>query len=1205
MKSTRPALLALALTALFNLCAAAAWVEFAPPASHRDTVIDAGAVLAAVQDAGAIWMLDPESGEKVREIPVGGAPVSVALSAARDTLASVNNLDGTLTLLSYPGLEVRATLAVSGGPTFVCATGDNRFVVADPHDNRILLLDPAGMGTAATLAVDAGVPVAVASVRGWVGWIGRAAQEFMLLPLDDPKTGPRRVALPAQPLALCALDNGRFAVATAAALYVVAPDNGRILSTVAMPVEDVSAADGMLAVLGGGEVRLLDGTLAEIGRMPVEIPAKRVRCGNGRVAVLAPQTRQAALWSPQGAASPSGMEPRVVPVEDAAPVAAEPVESAPQEHAPEAFVFEAAGEDDPEETAAVPVEAAEPDFEVAAGVESPAPSDDVEAPSPAVAGTVEVVEPEAPEDPAQAAPSAGEKPKGQFRSMPMFTGTLRAPTLRQPAYRLMGGAERRTIRDALVRPIEFGETGLGFSPPDWTEPLRDVEADTMTTELTTGRTVLRDNVRLRLGEMYFRSDQFTYSDEQASYEAAGNVLVEQHRSRLTADAVTYHAPSLEVAEKSLVLEPRDEQTLAKRRLTMGRLTGKNLHITEPTRELWADEVDYDFASQRGELVNARGQAAYFYYSAEKLHILGPEDIIAENVWVTTCPGDPPQYRILMEELVVEKGEAVSGHGTKLQLGRNFTVPAPLPIWKNTSGPYPWSLDFDSGRYAEIGSFINVGQQFEVSPELSLGPRVMPTTKEGVGIGGDLAYDYMKKPSSRLYRTSGEMHGLWFTEDRGYYEWFHRYEQDRDLVLRVQAEQWSDELFYKDYFYDRYRHRTSPRTFANVTLRKEDYIATGTARINTHSWSAETERLPEATFHLIDRPLVDRLMLSFDTIDGYNDRNPGREYGLRSVNIARITYDWDPFEGLSVTPFYEVEGAYYQRQRMRDDSASRFSNVIGVTLQTRLHKVYPGILGFSALKHVIVPSVTYSYRPESTLSADKAPRFDSLDNVYGRSRIESKISNILYARDAETNDVWQAGRLTLYQGNDFWNEIRKANDYEVELDLRPRPWWGMQLVGERHEIDNPESLLEREGNIFERGFYSVYERFTGEPFNDRAANLNLQYADYSRILTQLYYDGTPVGGRFNTRIGFAYSDTEGRVFNRDLLYGLGYRLSDHWGLSFEHIYDINNGDLRSQTYEVRRSFQCWETALRFRDRQSGFDVNMEISLTAFPGTGIQF
>ncbi|NLF58186.1 MAG: LPS assembly protein LptD [Candidatus Hydrogenedens sp.] len=1150
MKFPHSALPALALLAVFAVPAVADWAALSPEASCRDALMDTGAggIVAAVQDAGALWLLDPQSGDRVREVPVGGAPVSLALNAGRDTVACVNNLDATLTLLSYPALAVRATLAVSGGPVAVCATADNRFIVADPHDNRLLLLDPAGAGSAATLAGDAGVPAAVASAGEWAGWIGRAETALMLLNFNDPKAAVRRVSLPAPPVAVCALSNGRFVVASSAALYVVSPENGRILSTVAMPVEDLSAGDGVLAVLGGGEVRLLDETLSETGRMAVEIPAKRVRCGNGMVAVLAPQARSGAFWVRGAVSTPQSS---VVPVVEAAPVTAEAVATevaaaevaAAEVAAAEVAAAEvAAAEAVTAEVAATEVAATEVVATEALAAEDETDRTDqtdrsdrleVAETAPAVAETAPAAA-----EPVRAVSPAEEKPKGQFRSMPMFTGTLRAPSLRQPTYRLMGRAERRSLRDALARPIEFGEPGLGFSPPDWTEPLRDVEADSMTTELTTGRTVLRDNVRLRLGEMYFRSDRFTYSDEEASYEAAGNVLVEQHQSRLTAEEVTYHAPPLEVAEKSFVLEPRDEQALAKRRLSMGRLTGRNLHITEPTRELRADAVDYDFAAQKGELTNARGQAAYFYYSAEKLHILGPEDIIAENVWVTTCPGDPPQYRILLDELVVEKGEAVSGKGAKLQLGRSLTLPAPLPLWKNTSGPYPWSLDFDSGRFAEIGSYVNVGQQFEVSPELSLGPRVMPTTKEGVGLGGDMAYDYMNKPSSRLYRTSGEMHGLWFTQDRGYFEWFHRFEYDKDLVLRAQAEQWSDELFYKDYFYDRYRHRTSPRTFGNVTLRKEDFIATGTARFNTHSWTAETERLPEATFHMIERPLVDRLMVSFDTVDGYNDRNPGREYGLRSVNIARLTYDMDPFEGLSVTPFYEVEGSYYQRQRLRDDSASRFSNTVGVTLQTRLHKEYPGMLGFSAFKHVIVPSVTYSYRPESTLAADRAPRFDALDNVYGRSRIESKISNIIYGRDAETNDVWQAGRLTLYQGNDFWNEIRKADDYEVELDIRPRPWWGMQLAGERHEIANPESLQDQNRNFFERRFYDLYERFTGEPFSERATELNLQYADYSRILTQLYYDGAPVGGRFNTRIGYAYSDTEGRIYNRDILYGLG-------------------------------------------------------------------
>jgi len=107
------------------------------------------------------------------------------------------------------------------------------------------------------------------------------------------------------------------------------------------------------------------------------------------------------------------------------------------------------------------------------------------------------------------------------------------------------------------------------------------------------------------------------------------------------------------------------------------------------------------------------------------------------------------------------------------------------------------------------------------------------------------------------------------------------------------------------------------------------------------------------------------------------------------------------------------------------------------------------------------------------------------------------------------------------------------------------------------------------------------------------------------LTQVYYDNTLLGGRVSARLGFAYTDTRGEIYNREILYGMGYRLSDKWGVGFEHIYNLNEGDMRSQTYELRRRFECWESALRFRDRESGFDVDVEFSLVAFPGSAIKF
>ena len=790
-----------------------------------------------------------------------------------------------------------------------------------------------------------------------------------------------------------------------------------------------------------------------------------------------------------------------------------------------------------------------------------------------------------------------------YRQPPMRAGVTRAPRPgRTPGITAIGLTERRTIRDAILRPVEFGEPGLGFEPPDWTEPLRDIEADSMVSDLRAGETVLSGNVRLRLGEMLFSSDQFQYAEDAGRYHASGNVFVRQHMSELMAESLEYFPPDPETAKRTFILEPGpNEYDLARRRLTMGRLFAEQLQVVEPTRRLYADYVDYDFAAQQGELRGASGLAAVFFFDAERVQILGPDDAIIENAWFTTCPQEVPHYRIHAKELTIRDGEAVSARRMRLQLGRHKT-PFMLPFWQG-GDKYPWSLSYDSGRRAAIGYYTNVGMLFEVSPEVSIGPRVMPTHKAGVGLGADLEYDFSHKPASRLYRTQGEARVLYTTKERGHGLWRHRYDLDDDLALRMETEQWSDRAFYKDFFYDDYKNRTTPRTFANITYRQPDFIATGTTRVSTHSWVRETERFPEATFHLLERPLSDRFYVSYDHVTGYNRREDRDIEAMRTINIARLTYDAAIHPAIGITPFYQAEGSWYQKQATSSSSASRFAHTLGVTAQTRFHKVYPGMLGFSGFKHVVAPSVTYSYRPSTSLSPYEAPQFDALDNVYGRSRIETKVSNIVYGRDAESNEVWPVGRLTLYQGNDFWNEVRKADDYEVEIDLRPRPWWGTQLVGERHisaRYDTPDAP-----RWFARVFPRTYERLYDREYNEFFYDHKRDRADFSRLLTQVYYDNTALGGNFSARVGFAYTDTMGRVFNRELLYGLGYKLGENWGLGFEHIYNLEGRTMRSQIYELRRRFDCWESAIRFRDREAGFDINVEVSLVAFPGSPIKF
>ena len=54
-----------------------------------------------------------------------------------------------------------------------------------------------------------------------------------------------------------------------------------------------------------------------------------------------------------------------------------------------------------------------------------------------------------------------------------------------------------------------------------------------------------------------------------------------------------------------------------------------------------------------------------------------------------------------------------------------------------------------------------------------------------------------------------------------------------------------------------------------------------------------------------------------------------------------------------------------------------------------------------------------------------------------------------------------------------------------------------------------------------------------------------------------------------------------------------------------LYTSLDGRISRQTYEVRRRLHRWEAALKFRDRESGFDVGVEFSLIDFPGARAKF
>lgn len=1148
----------------------------------RDAVVvdETNTAYLAVYDRNEVVRVDIGTMEPTGMLETGRGPAFLALSRDGRMLAAVNRLDNSVSLIDLAAFRVVSSPRTGDGPSGVAALDGGGFVVSNAFSDNLTLISPDG--GVRNIETASAVPIAVAASASYVAVAARGPASLMLFREDFAAAGA--VALPSAPRAVAVLDDGRFAVALADAVVVVDAAALRIVESRAMTASDVAAAGHRLFVAAGEGIVELGYDLAPIAEHRTDTPVWAIAHGGGITLAVAPSAK--AVYT-LGVRDTGAQAARMVPETPKAPAPDGPssVEPAPAPREPSEAptVVEAQPLPKPEiEAAARPRPVAGPEI----------------APEPAPAGGQEALEPakETRKEKAQR-----ESRYAARRPSPVSLGTSapRAPQLGPPKE---GAAAEQTLSEALAEGTVAAPPGDGFQPPEWAGEIEDVSAGTLASQ-GEDEFIGTNGVSFRLDRTQVSAKDARIVRSTGEIEVKGDVRVTQDASTLTADRIFFKPPPPEEEERMprlLVVE--DDSERARQRLGLGRFEADRLKLREPSRTLDAEHIDFDMLTQQGTMENAEGQVGELLFGARKVKVLGPAEAEGEDVWVTTCDHDPPHYRVRVSKALVKDGKVILGKNARLQLGKADT-PLYLPQYRGGGGGENrrTAYDYDSGRLAKLGYYLNLARWSEVSPGVDAGLRLFPTQKEGIGFGVDLEYDFMSRPTSPLFRGKGSLQTLYTTEERGYTQFYHRQELDEQTVVLVQAEQWFDRDFVKDFFYEIYRDRSGPRSFVNLTRTHPGEILTLTAAASPHDFTRETEKLPEFSYHLIERPIAEHLYFTFDSVDGYYNRSRGRDEAARSANMARLTLDWDINQALSVTPYIEADGTWYSYTRDDGDAGFRVSGTAGLTLQTRFHKAYAGRWGFSGFKHIVVPSMTLSYRPDGAFEPDDAPQFDALDGRPGRSRIETKIDNLFLGRDAESGEEWQVARVSLYTGNDVHNETRRSQDYEIEFDVRPRPWWGFQAVGEHHGIDEADDPLRRLPYL--RAVRSAWNESVARSVNDD--RIGPRTGDFDRVLGYVYYDDVPHGGNMNGLIGFAYTDTDDRVYNREILYGLGFKIGDNWSASFEHRYDFERDELARQSYELRRRLHCWETSFKFTDRESGWDIGIEFSLSAFPGAKVKF
>ncbi len=1062
--------------------------------------------------------IDPADGAVRRRVKVAEGPTAIVVHSSG--VAVLSRAAASVSLLDPADLSFQRSVPVTPGTSTLFPAGAGRLGAMNSFAGEICLIDTQAGSVMKRVVLDGGVPVGAAFDGERIAVVGRARPTVWMLDAESLAviaTGP----LPAAPRGIVSPMAGRFAIDTDAGMMLL--DAATLVVSPARDIlaKSVHAYPGGVLCVAEGAVLFFGVDLGAAGTVALPQGADAARSIGG--ALFAWSRTLGRLWRVDAALAPA--------VETVAPILA-PLD---------------------------PIVAASATL---AAAESPAPA--------------------APAPPAiDAAPAPEAESRFTVQPERLHLGGFK------PYAPHFGDPTGRTFNEALARALNAGadeDSILSAEFPDRLEhlkfgrQLRSINADGRAGVTADG------GVEFDLGDVHVSAESISLQSDPRELRLEGSPTLTRGASVLSAERVYAFdtplpdipgfwpiVPSRNARPVPHPLVPRGYKDPApQKRPSLGTIELEDVALEETDRRLTADRLKLNTLARQANLENVRGQAGPLYFGAESLRILGPRAAAGEDFWVTTCDEPEPHYRFRVSRAESEPGDEVVVTNARLQL-RRAPTPLYVPRYTVALGPGSRGLDTEikvAGSTA-LGGYVNVAHWFRVNDSVQLAPRVFATARLGTGVGFDTEYNLMKDPASALFRSRGQLRTLSTTEQNGYTEWYHRQELTPDTVLLGQWEQWYERDVIKDFYPNDYENRTGPRSFLSVAHTRPDYMLTGTVAPSTHDFTRDTQKLPELTFHLFERQLGGGFYGAFGAVGGYYETQPESIGAGRATTLARLSYDWNVARGFNVLPFFELDGTYYTQTLDESGDAFRGTATVGTTVQTRVQRSYPGLGNFTGFKHIIIPSATISYRPAATLDAAENPRFDALDDRPGRVRVESTLDNILLGRNSANKKVWPVARLTFYQGYDLENEAIRANDYEIDLEVRPRPAWGVRTVAEIHDVSSSSAL-------------------PGDDFN--------------RLITYGFYDNKLGKNTLNGRVGFAYTESGPGVLNQEILYGVGYKIAKKWSAAFEQRYDFERQEFTRQTYSLLRKLHDWEIGFTLRDRQDSVDFGIQINLVDFPEIG---
>lgn len=739
---------------------------------------------------------------------------------------------------------------------------------------------------------------------------------------------------------------------------------------------------------------------------------------------------------------------------------------------------------------------------------------------------------------------------------------------------------------------------------------------------------LQEDNEVRPETTYYNAQQIDYMVDDGLIELLRHSRLKYQKMLLDADLILY-----DTNEEILIAEGLVEET------DSGEVTVGMPVLREGGDELYGNRMVYNIHTRKGKVELGKTEFEGGFYKGELLRQVEKEILFVSSGYYTTCDLNEPHFCFYSHRMKMITKDKVIARPVILCIGPLPVAVIPYYVFPIRKGRHSGFLTFELGSFKEGERFIrNLGYYWAASDYWDARAYLDFYENDRVVVNGKMNY-------ALRYRLRGMVGGSftrqtnWIDYERNVrLRWGLNFSHNQTLTPRLSLKAGgsfqSDKTYNQDNSYDpSERLNRTVRSNASLTQR---WKSASMSMALDQSWNLDTDvktqLLPTISFSRSSLPVIpppSKKKASNERILPWEEKPeevPQRWYhsiyfsinskfqNKRNQSKKNDILDWQNYKTLdsrinlsspqklfgvlTISPSASIRQTFYKIDKIHiadtvdvvtDDYFRREVWSTGLNAKTTIYgTVYPNFLHVTGLRHVVTPSMSYSYAPKTdrnkqyyefirvgSSSSKKRNMSFSLSNLFqmkfqkGEKELKFNLFNLRFSTSYDFEKEQQKwGNLSSVLNSSALKIVKFSissthsfydydEDGEVTSQRRlfdPRLVNISASINFSHRFQFGEQEEEEDGEKEEAGYTPIGDKgkgafAKGDSKNSLLVNISHRYSErYS------------LGNVSKTRW-------------IDASFDLG--LTAGWRIKYDCHYDLQLKQTSSQNLKLSRDLHCWQ------------------------------